>query len=182
MRVQQSALLHTQADTDRQTGRQTEWLSAAAAAVAFLTFFTDPTNTLLPASEPWRPGPPVDCRCSSSSYWHVVGCPPLTWTLTTSCGGTAILAACSASPWSCTGSSNRRTRECKRRFSCLPVRAVPCAPRKHAENALKKKKDIKPYNSNVKAIQTGNGLFCVWERMLKVKFRTWNHVVSRTQV
>lgn len=128
--------------THTQTDGQTDREALSSSSNSFSHLFTDATNTLPLVSEPWRPGPPVDCRCSSSFCWDVAGCPPSTWTWTTSCGSRAIPAACSASPWPCTGSCDRRTRECKRRSSCLLVRAEPCAPRKHAKNALFV--DIKP--------------------------------------
>lgn len=63
-------------------------------------------------SEPWRPEPPVDCRCSWSSCWNV---PPSTWTRTVWCGNTASPTVCSASPWPCTGSCSPWTRQCKSR-------------------------------------------------------------------
>lgn len=61
----------------------------------------------------WRTGSPVDCGCCWSFSWDAIGCRLSTWTPTTSCGRTGILAACSASLSPCTGSFNRRIRECK---------------------------------------------------------------------
>lgn len=87
---------------------------------------------------PRRSGWSPDFRCWSSWCRRV---PPLTWTPRMSCARQAATpTACSASPWPCTGSYNRRIKQCERwTFCCccccymtrqrVPLRCDPHARR-----------------------------------------------------